>query len=71
MQTTLPMKNPTAKLLWNLRIIMVPPMDMTINMMADHKEVKPSDVFLVEVTTRLMSIKIPDSVKIAYLTRQQ
>lgn len=70
MQTTLPIKNPTAKLLWNLRIIMVPPMDRTINMAADQKEAKPSDMFRVEVTTRLMSIIIPDRAKIAYLTKK-
>jgi hypothetical protein len=50
---------------------MVPPIDRTINMMADQKEAKPSDMTLVEETTRLMSIKIPDRAKIAYLTKQR
>lgn len=67
MHTTDPMKNPTAKLLWNLRIIMVPPIDRIMRMIADHTEAKPSDMILVEVTTRLINIKIPDTVKIAYL----
>jgi hypothetical protein len=67
MHTTDPMKNPTAKLLWNLRMIMVPPIDRIISMIADHREAKPSDMILVEVTTRLMSIRIPDTAKMAYL----
>lgn len=67
MHTTDPIKNPTAKLLWNFRIIMVPPIDRTISMIADQKEAKPSDMILVEETTRLMSIRIPDTAKMAYL----
>jgi hypothetical protein len=46
---------------------MVPPIDRIISMIADQKEAKPSDMILVEVTTRLINIKIPDTVKIAYL----
>jgi hypothetical protein len=35
--TTLPMKNPTAKLLWNFLIMTVPPAQSNSRNIADHK----------------------------------
>ena len=67
MATTLPMKNPTAKLLWNLRIIMVPPMLRNRSIMADHSAAKPSDMLRVDITTSDMSIKMPVKLKMEYL----
>lgn len=71
MATTLPMKNPTAKLLWNLRIIMVPPILRNISMIPDHIAAKPSEMLLVDVTHKLMTNNNPDKTKMEYLIRIQ
>lgn len=67
MATTLPIKNPTAKELWNFRIIIVPPTDKIMSMIPDHIAAKPSEAFRVEVTSKLKMSKMPDNIKIAYL----
>lgn len=67
MATTPPMKKPTAMELWNLRIIIVPPMLSPINMRADHIDMNPSVSDRVPVTAKDINIRIPDKVKIEYL----
>lgn len=61
------MKNPTAKLLWNFLIIMVPPILKNKSMLPLHKAAKPSEKTRVDVTNKLMITNIPDITNIAYL----
>ena len=67
MATTPPMKNPTAIELWNLRIIIVPPMQRAINIHADHIDEKPSARDRVPITGNDINVRIPVTVRMEYL----
>lgn len=67
MATTPPMKKPTAMLLWNFRMIMVPPMLNASNIKADHTLVNPSENDLVPITAQDMRAKIPVMPRMEYL----
>lgn len=67
MATTPPMKNPTAMELWNLRIIMVPPILSASNMKADHAEVNPSASDRVPMTAQDIRASIPVIPRMEYL----
>jgi hypothetical protein len=67
MATTPPMKKPTAIELWNLRIIMVPPMLSASNMKADHTEVNPSAIDRVPMTAQDIKARRPVMARIEYL----
>lgn len=64
---TPPMKKPTAIELWNLRMIIVPPMLNPNNMAADQNETKASAKDRDPITTQDMSAKIPVIAKMEYL----
>jgi hypothetical protein len=66
--TTPPMKNPTAMELWNFRIIMVPPMLRRQSIAADQKLANPSENGRVPITAKDMSIRRTVSPKIEYLS---
>ena len=65
--TTLPMKNPTAKLLWNFLIMTVPPTQSNSRNIADHKltnaSVPPRELMVYNA----MKTWIIDSKRIKYL----
>ena len=67
MATTPPMKKPTAILLWNFRMIMVPPMLKAANKNADQILAKPSEKDRVPMTAQDRRARIPVSPKIEYL----
>jgi hypothetical protein len=68
-ETTPPMKNPTAMELWNLRMIMVPPMLRRQSIAADQKLANPSENGRVPITAKDMSMRRTVSPKIEYLSR--
>jgi len=61
------MKKPTAMELWNLRMIIVPPMLSPSSMSADHVDMKPSESDRVPIIANDMSARIPVMVKMEYL----
>ena len=65
--TTPPIKNPTAIELWNLRIIIVPPMLRASNIRADQTDVKPSDHVRIPTTAHDIKARIPVIPRIEYL----
>lgn len=67
MATMAPIKNPTAIELWNLRMIIVPPILSIISMSADHIDANPSARVLVPETNIDMSIRLPVTPRIEYL----
>ena len=67
MATTLPMKKPTAMLLWNLRMIMVPPIPSAQSMSADQMAANPSASGRVVMTAKLIMAKTNVRVRIEYL----
>lgn len=68
--TTPPMKNPTAMELWNFLMIIVPPMLRTNSIRADQIAAKPSANVRVVMITKLISIRIPVTAKIEYLSER-
>jgi hypothetical protein len=62
------MKNPTAIELWNFLMIIVPPILNESNISADHIDVNASDRPRVDMTAHDINAKIPDRLKIEYLT---
>ena len=71
MATTPPMKKPTAILLWNFRMIMVPPMLKAANKNADQILANPSEKDRVPMTAHDKSANIPVRPKIEYLYKQE
>jgi hypothetical protein len=71
MATTPPIKKPTAILLWNFRIIIVPPMLKVNNKRADHTLAKPSAKDRVDMTAHDKSAKIAVRPKIEYLNDKE
>lgn len=67
MATKHPIKKPTARLLWNLRIIMVPPTDKASSMVPLQKAAKPSEGRR-PITAKLNKNNKTDSPRIEYLT---
>ena len=67
--TTLPMKNPTATLLWNFLIITVPPMHKSSNTIDDNRltnaSVPPRD----DIVYNAMNICMMDMKRMKYLHR--
>jgi hypothetical protein len=68
-ETTPPMKNPTAIELWNLRMIMVPPMLRRQSIAADQKLANPSENGRVPMTAKDINMRRTVSPKIEYLSR--
>ena len=67
MATTPPIKKPTAILLWNFRMIIVPPMLNARSINADHTLVKPSAKDRVPMTAQDMRARMPVTPRIEYL----
>lgn len=67
MATTPPMKNPTAMELWNLRIIMVPPIESAISIIPDQKDANPSANCRDPKTKKLIKANINVITKMEYL----
>ena len=63
------MKNPTAIELWNLRMIMVPPIHSPITIRPDQKAANPSDSGLELRTKKLIMDRINDKTRIEYLPK--
>lgn len=66
-ETTPPIKNPTAMELWNFLMIMVPPMLRIHSIVADQKDASPSANGREPITTNDMSISMTVRPKIEYL----
>mmetsp|Transcript_31955 Transcript_31955/g.48613 ORF Transcript_31955/g.48613 Transcript_31955/m.48613 type:complete len:88 (+) Transcript_31955:372-635(+) len=66
MATTPPIKKPTAIELWNFLMIMVPPMLNTNSITADQMAANPSAIVLVDIITKLRSVRIAVTAKIEY-----
>ena len=69
--TTPPIKKPTAIELWNLRMIIVPPMLSANSMKADHMDMKPSASDRVPMTANDINARMPVIVKIEYLQQNE
>ena len=67
MDTTPPIKNPTAMELWNFLIIMVPPIDNMRRSTADQMDMNPSASPRVPVTAKDMSASTPVMARMEYL----
>lgn len=65
--TTPPMKKPTAIELWNLRIIIVPPILNAKSIRADQTDVKPSARDRVPMTAHAINARTPVKPRIEYL----
>ena len=65
--TTAPMKKPTAMLVWNLRITMVPPMHSPTTMTVDQRAEKDSDVDRVDTVQNVMTEMRSDRARMEYL----
>ena len=71
MDTTPPMKKPTAMELWNFRIIIVPPMLRMHNIPSDQKLANPSENGRVPMTAKDNTINNTVSPRMEYLMVDQ
>ena len=65
--TTLPMKNPTATLLWNFLMMTVPPTHSRSNTVADHRLTKASVPPRDDMVYMAINIWMMDMKRIKYL----